>query len=134
MVLYKDVLLVVYLFLGSSAVDQYNIPDDYQGALDHLSQNKKIEIIDYFDEPGRYDDTLCTMLYRSHVSLRHIQTGMKVIGSSMDVESKSKARKQAAEHGWCQIDSIERGMVARPLQIQEGRGDYFNTTFCPSSA
>jgi hypothetical protein len=109
---------------GAPAAGQCNIPDDCQRALDHMSQNKKIEIISYFDEPGRYDDTLCTMLYRSHVSLKYMQTGQQIIGSSMDVESQSKARQQAAEHAWCQIESIEQGMVAKPLQIQQGRGDY----------
>lgn len=108
---------------GASAAGQFNIQDDYQRALDHLSQNKKIEIIDYFDEPERYDDTLCTVLYKSHVSLRHMQTGQQIIGSSMKVKSQSKARQQAAEHAWYQIESIEQGMVARPFQIQQGRGD-----------
>lgn len=99
--------------------------DNYQEALDRLSQDRKIEIISYFDEPRIYDDTLCTVLYRSHVSLRHMLTGQKIVGSSMDIESQSKAREQAAEHAWYQIESIKQGMVARPLQFQEGRGDYF---------
>ena len=106
---------------GTSAAGQFSIQDDYRGALDRLSQNTKIEVIGYFDEPGRYDDTLCTVLHRSHVSLRHMQTGQQVIGSSMKVESQSKARQQAAEHAWYQIESIEQGT----LQIQQGRGDYF---------
>lgn len=53
-----------------------------------------------------------------------MQTGQKIVGSSMDAESQSKAREQAAEHAWCQLQSIEQGKVARTLYVQEGRGDY----------
>ena len=106
------------LFSGAPVPNQSDVQGDYRSALDQLSQNKKIEILGYFDEHDRYDGT--TMLYRSHVSLKLLQTGQIVVGSSMDVESNIKAREQAAEHAWYQIRNIEQ---KRLLQVQEGRGE-----------
>ena len=91
---------------------------DYQDALNQLSQLKKIIIISYFDEPEKHDGS--RMLYRSHVSLKHIQTGQTLTGSSVYVESRDKAKEQAAQDAWCQIQQ------ARSFQIQEGRGELSN--------
>ena len=95
---------------------------DCQGVLDQLSQLGKIKILDYFDEPEKYDGS--RILYKSHVSLIHIQTGQTITGSSVLVESKSKAKNQAAQDAWFQIQGIEQGIVARSLQLQEGKGEY----------
>ena len=102
---------------------EVNDVQDYQRVLNQLSQHGKIKILDYFNEPEKHDGS--RMLYRSHVSLVHIQTGQTITGSSVLVESRSKAKDQAAQDAWCHIQGIEQGMVARPLQIQAGRGELF---------
>ena len=98
----------------------------YRGVLNNLSQTKKINIINYFDEPSKHDGK--RMLYRSHVSITFLSTGQAVTGSSNWVESKSKAREQAAEDAYKQIRSIEHVSLRQP----EGRG--CSTTSIPYSS
>lgn len=97
---------------------EMNDTQDYQGVLNQL---EKIKILDYFDEPEKHDGS--KMLYKSHVSVVHLQTGQTITGSSELVESKSKARDQAAQDAYHQIQGIEQGIVVSSWQIQAGKGE-----------
>ena len=105
-----------------------NKPGYYQDALDHLSGVNKIRILGYFDEPPQFDGN--TVVYKTHVSIEHIQNGQTVTGSGSFAANKSEAKEQAAKDAWLQLQEAELSseMTARQLR-QEGRGSIFNHNY-----
>lgn len=120
-VVYIDSFSIVPSIPNQSSLDDKNRQGYYRGVLNHLQQTGKIKVHDYFDTE-HFNGT--RIQYKSHVSLRHIQSGKEITGSSCYVQNKSEAREKAAENAYSYILAVEfnMGAVAVPKAAQDGKG------------